>query len=111
MRFGEFMNQSNFDFKSPMDYYKSAINEPNRIYFCKILGTLPFALLSYLGKIFNFLMQLLAYRKDVINENLKSFPNKTLKEIEIIHNQFYKYLSQVIIEVLKMFHITESEII
>ena len=57
-------------------------------------------------------MQLLAYRKDVINENLKkSFPNKTLQEIEIIHNRFYKYLSQVIIEVLKMFHITESEII
>ena len=80
--------------------------------FVKFLGTLPFALLSYLGKIFNFLMQLLAYRKDVINENLKkSFPNKTLKEIEIIHNQFYKYLSQVIIEVLKMFHISESEII
>lgn len=57
-------------------------------------------------------MQLLAYRKDVINENLKkSFPNKTLQEIEIIHKRFYKHLSQVIIEVLKMFHITESEII
>lgn len=80
--------------------------------FVKFLGTLPFALLIYLGEIFNFLMQLLAYRKDVIKENLKkSFPNKTLQEITIIQNRFYKHLSQVIIEVLKMFHITESEII
>ena len=80
--------------------------------FVKFLGKFPFAFLIYLGKVFNFLMQLLAYRKDLIKENLKkSFPNKTLQEIEIIHNQFYKHLSQVIIEVLKMFHITESDII
>ena len=56
-------------------------------------------------------MRITGYRKKVIIENLsKSFPQKSLPEILKVKNDFYKNLSDVIIETLKSFTITSKEI-
>ena len=51
------------------------------------------------------------YRKDVIRTNLKnSFPDKTEEEIAIIIKKFYRHLSDLFIETLKLTHMSSGEL-
>lgn len=55
--------------------------------------------------------RVIGYRKKVILKNLsRSFPQKSQKEIEIIVKKFYKNLSDIIIEIIKMRTISKKEI-
>lgn len=57
------------------------------------------------------LLYLFSYRKSVIEKNIKrSFPEKSEKERKKIKSEFYSYFSQLLVESLKMFHFSKSEI-
>lgn len=51
------------------------------------------------------------YRKDVVIQNLSlSFPEKTEKEIGVIADQFYLHLSDILLETIKGFSLSEKEL-
>lgn len=52
-----------------------------------------------------------SYRRKVVRTNLKnSFPEKSEKEIITIEKKFYKHLADLFVEVLKLTHISRSEL-
>jgi KDO2-lipid IV(A) lauroyltransferase len=51
-----------------------------------------------------------SYRREVVAKNLKnSFPEKTTEELKAIEKKFYKHLADLIIETLKMTHMSKAE--
>ena len=72
--------------------------------FIFITSLLPFWLLYRLSDLTRFfLFNLVGYRKKVIHENLRnSFPEKSDKEIDRIAKKFYKNLTDIIFEVIKV---------
>ncbi|HCC71761.1 MAG TPA: lipid A biosynthesis acyltransferase, partial [Bacteroidales bacterium] len=57
------------------------------------------------------LYHIIAYRKKVVIKNLRnSFPDKSEKELKNISKKFYRHLSDLFIEVLKLQHMRASEI-
>jgi Kdo2-lipid IVA lauroyltransferase/acyltransferase len=51
-----------------------------------------------------------SYRRDVVGTNLKnSFPEKTSEELRVIEKKFYKHLADLIVETLKMTHMSKAE--
>lgn len=58
--------------------------------------------------ILNYIMH---YRQRVIDENLKNaFPAKTDQERQMIRNKYYRYLADLLVETVKLFSISKSEI-
>jgi Kdo2-lipid IVA lauroyltransferase/acyltransferase len=52
-----------------------------------------------------------SYRRKVVRTNLKNaFPEKSEAEIITIEKKFYRHLSDVFVEVMKMMHISEKEL-
>lgn len=77
----------------------------------KLISRLPFWIL-YIASDFLFfvLFYILKYRKKVVDDNLlNSFPLKSSKERTEISKQYFKYLSDLIVETVKMISISESE--
>jgi len=57
------------------------------------------------------LYHLVGYRKKIVMENLRNaFPEKSGKELRITAKKFYRHLSDLFIEVLKLRHMKASEI-
>lgn len=57
------------------------------------------------------LLRLLAYRKEVITQNLKhSFPEKTVEERRAITQKFYRHFSLLLVEIIKLFGISKKQI-
>ena len=53
-----------------------------------------------------------SYRRDIVASNLKNaFPEKDKKELDIISRKYYRHLADLIVETLKVTHMSESEII
>lgn len=76
-----------------------------------ILSRFPLKALYPLSSFFAFLMRLCSYRKKVTEDNLRNaFPEKSDAEIHVIRNQYYRNLSDVLMESAKSFHITADEI-
>jgi len=51
-----------------------------------------------------------SYRREVVATNLKnSFPEKTTEELNTIEKKFYRHLADLIIETLKMTHMSKAE--
>jgi KDO2-lipid IV(A) lauroyltransferase len=51
-----------------------------------------------------------SYRREVVATNLRnSFPGKSREELEKIEKKFYRHLADLIIETLKMTHMSEAE--
>lgn len=51
------------------------------------------------------------YRKKVVSENLRNaFPEKTLKERLTIEKRFYRHLADIIVETLKLTHMSNSQL-
>lgn len=73
---------------------------------------LPMWFLYLLSNFFAFLTySVFRYRKDVIVDNIKiAFPEKSEKEITSITKKFYKHLTDISVESLKSFSISEKEI-
>ncbi len=82
------------------------------IFFLKVISYLPFPVIYLLSDIMFFLLYyIFRYRKSVINTNLKkSFPDKTEKEIKSITKKFYKHLSDITLEAIKVNGVSEKTI-
>ncbi len=78
----------------------------------KSVGYLPFSVLYGLSDVLYFLLySIIGYRKKVVINNLKkSFPEKSREEILGIASAYYGFLSDLIVESLKMYTITEEEL-
>ncbi len=81
--------------------------------FIKPLSLLPFRALYVLSDVIRFLMyNVIGYRKSVVYTNLRNaFPEKSDREIKDIASKFYAHLSDLIVESVKLFSITEEEAI
>lgn len=78
-----------------------------------LLSKFPFWILYIISDIlFVLVYHIIGYRKKVVFKNLRnSFPEKSEVEIESIARKFYKYLPDIIVEAIKMYSITEKEVV
>lgn len=81
-------------------------------FFLYILSLLPLPILLFFARLLYYpLYHIFGYRKKVVRENLqKSFPEKSLQEIIKIEKSFFKYLADLIFEIIKLNSISEREI-
>ncbi|MGB0932006.1 MAG: lysophospholipid acyltransferase family protein [Chitinophagales bacterium] len=79
----------------------------------KPLSLLPISLLLRISDfLFVILYYLIGYRKKVVFANLhNSFPEKSSKEIKLIGRKFYQHLCDLVVESVRIFSISEKEII
>jgi len=78
----------------------------------KIVSGLPFRLLYLVSDaMFVWIYYVFRYRRKVVRANLKnSFPDKSLGELGKIEYNYYRYLSDLIIEALKTGNMSKEEI-
>ena len=78
--------------------------------FIYTLASLPFWALYRVSDFLCVLLRLAGYRKQVILKNLRnSFPQKSQKEIEVLCDAYYRYLSDLTLETFKTLKMTELE--
>ncbi len=79
----------------------------------KPLSLLPLGALHLLSDILYLLIfHVIKYRKKVVIENIRnSFPEKSEQEVLTIAKQFYRHFMDLIVEAIKVFSITEEEVI
>jgi Kdo2-lipid IVA lauroyltransferase/acyltransferase len=79
---------------------------------CKFLAIFPLRILYVFSDIsYPIIFYIIRYRKKVVFENLKNaFPEKTNKEISKIAKKFYHHFCDMLFEMVKLFHISPSEI-
>ncbi|MDQ7950053.1 MAG: lysophospholipid acyltransferase family protein [Pedobacter sp.] len=82
------------------------------IFFLYLLSLLPLPILYFFAKIaYLFVYGVIGYRKQVVRENLtRSFPDKSSAEIISIEKSFFRYLSRLIFEIVKMVSISRTEV-
>lgn len=80
--------------------------------FCYIITLLPLRVLYLLSDlIFLFLYYFPSYRRAIVAKNLRnSFPEKSEDELKIIARRYYRHMSDLIIETLKIMHMSKKEI-
>lgn len=80
--------------------------------FVRFLSLFPFWFLNGMGYIlYQILDKILHYRRKIILKNLRNaFPEKSEKEIRSIKSDFYRYFSRLMIENIKMFHLSLSQL-
>ena len=90
----------------------SSILDRMVVFLCKLAARLPFRIIWVLADIFYVLLfYVVRYRRKVVRENLvRSFPEKSLKEIKRIEKEFYHHLSDLGLETIKFNQMTEAEI-
>ena len=78
--------------------------------FIFLIASLPFKIVYIIADFFYFVIKLSGYRKDVVIKNLKnSFPEKSETEIKKICQDYYKYLCDLIFEILKTLKMSEKQ--
>ncbi len=77
-----------------------------------LLSLLPFPILYLISDLlFVILYWLIRYRKRVIEDNIEnSFPEKSSSERKQIRKDYLRYLSDLIVETVKLFSISEEEV-
>ena len=77
-----------------------------------IITLLPLNLLYIFSDVLYLVFyHVIKYRKDVVRENMtNAFPDRSEKEIELIMKKFYRHLSDLFVEVLKLTHIGSEEL-
>lgn len=80
--------------------------------FFRLLSYLPLPALYLISDLVYVIARyLVAYRKNVIEENLRfAFPDKTPKERREIRNQFYRNFTDSLAETIKLLTISDSEL-
>lgn len=80
--------------------------------FLNFLSLLPLSVLYLVSTIgYYVLYYIIGYRKQVVRDNLShSFPEKPLEEIIRIEKQFFRYFSDLVVEVIKMSSISRAEL-
>lgn len=78
----------------------------------KILSYIPFGVLYVLSDALYFVVYYVAkYRRKIVRKNLtESFPEKSLKEIISIEKKFYQFLTDTILESVKMATMSPKEV-
>jgi len=76
-----------------------------------LISLLPLKVLYFISDIlYLFLYYVVGYRKKVVRKNLvKSFPEKSLKEIRSIERKFFHFFCDLIFETIKEISITDKE--
>ncbi|MGY3051912.1 KDO2-lipid IV(A) lauroyltransferase [Pedobacter sp. UYEF25] len=77
------------------------------------LSLLPLTVLFFFARLTYYLLYyIIGYRKKVVRKNLlASFPEKSLAEIIKIEKDFFKYLADLMFEIIKMTTISEKEVL
>ena len=80
------------------------------IFLLTALSLLPLQILYVLADIFYLLIfYVFSYRRKVVRENLlNAFPDKSIAEIKAIEKRYYKFLSSLVLEVIKMKNMTKK---
>ena len=83
------------------------------IFFLHLLSFLPLWFLFGISSILYYLIyHVIKYRKKVVRKNLvNSFPEKNLAEIINIEKHFYRYFTDLMVEVVKMSSISRPEVL
>jgi KDO2-lipid IV(A) lauroyltransferase len=91
-----------------MQFLSFALTYP----FIWVLSRLPMRVLYIKSDIFFFLIYyVFGYRKKVVFDNLKlAFPEKSDEELKSISKKFFKHFTDLIMESVKAFSITEKQI-
>ena len=78
-----------------------------------LFSLIPFWILYGISNFISFIfIHIYAYRSKVICTNLsEAFPDKSEKEIKQIRNRYYRHLSDIIVESIKGFSISEKELL
>lgn len=75
-----------------------------------LVASLPFRALYRLSDFLYYILKLSGYRRDVVLQNLRnSFPDKREAEIEILCEQYFRYLCDLMLETFKTLRMTEKE--
>jgi KDO2-lipid IV(A) lauroyltransferase len=82
------------------------------IFWVRLLSKLPFPVLHRISDGLYFLLyRMVGYRKRVVRENLlRAFPEKPRSEILCIEKAFFRNFTDILIETIKGFSITEAEV-
>ena len=77
-----------------------------------MFSRLPFWILYRISDLLYIIIYYIAgYRKKVVRQNLKLvFPQKSSKERQIIEKQFYRHFADLLVETVKAFHISLSQL-
>ena len=77
-----------------------------------VLNRLPFCVLYVISDIFYFLVYyVVRYRRGIVRDNLvKSFPEKSVREIVALEKKFYSSLCDWFVEIVKYYGMSEKEI-
>lgn len=75
-----------------------------------IITLLPLKILYIFSDLLYFVLYyLISYRRKVVENNLKnSFPEKTNEERQLIEKKFYRHLADLIVEILKITHMSKK---
>jgi len=83
------------------------------VFFLYLISLLPLPLLFFFARLLYYLLYyVIGYRKKVVRENLvRSFPEKTTTEIAAIEKKFFKFLADLIFEIVKLTSISEKQLL
>lgn len=81
-------------------------------FFLYVLSLMPLPLLYFFSTLLYYMVYyIIGYRKKVVRENLKnSFPSKTSTELLQIEKKFFRYLCDLIFEIIKMATISKRQL-
>ena len=76
-----------------------------------VVTLLPMRILYVLSDfLYLVLFYVLAYRRKVVAENLRnSFPEKSPEELKAIEKKFYRHLADLMVEILKLTHMSKAQ--
>jgi KDO2-lipid IV(A) lauroyltransferase len=83
------------------------------IFFLRLLSYLPLTVLYIISDfLFVILYHVVKYRRKVVFDNLKnSFPNKAETDLKEIEKEFFKYLADLMVEIIKLITASEKDIL
>ncbi|MCX2574334.1 lysophospholipid acyltransferase family protein [Pedobacter sandarakinus] len=81
------------------------------VFFLCLLSLLPLEVLLFFARLLYYILYyVIGYRKKTVRQNLiNSFPEKSLDDILDIEKKFFKYLADLIFEIIKMNSISKQE--
>jgi KDO2-lipid IV(A) lauroyltransferase len=78
--------------------------------FLSLFALLPLCVLHFIGSVLSFFVRAIGYRRKVIRKNItECFPEMSVRERRHIENKFYRHLCDVMMESVKLFHISDAE--
>ncbi|WP_354355357.1 lysophospholipid acyltransferase family protein [Pedobacter sp. UYP30] len=83
------------------------------VFFLFLLSLLPLPILFFFARLTYYLLYyIIGYRKKIVRKNLlASFPKKSLPEIVAVEKDFFKYLADLMFEIIKMTTISKKEVL